>query len=352
MTAPLTALLFFACAQPGNTAPTDAPAADSGGATADDTRQPSEGVDSDASDDSTPAPDDTESPDSGEPEEAPPVAVRFIAMGDGGEGNTDQYTNAAAVARVCAQRGCDFVLYLGDNFYNDGVDSVDDDQFQDKFELPYADVDLPFWVVLGNHDYGEIPLWSWKADYQVEYSDRSAKWNMPDRYYSFVQENVHFLALDTNDVFMWGGADQQAWFDAELAGSTSEWRIVFGHHPYISNGQHGNAGEYEGFEWLPIANGAAVKEFMDESLCGQVDLYLSGHDHTRQWLEPTCGTEFIVSGAAAKTTDLQDRGNAVFFEDDEREGFFWIEIIGDELNGVVYDLNGAEEYSRSFTRSR
>jgi tartrate-resistant acid phosphatase type 5 len=45
-----------------------------------------------------------------------------------------------------------------DNFYDEGVDSLDDEQFQTKFELPYADIDFPFWVVLGNHDYGELSL--------------------------------------------------------------------------------------------------------------------------------------------------------------------------------------------------
>ena len=89
----------------------------------------------------------------------PPEIVRFIAMGDGGEGNADQYAVAATVKSVCDAKddehgpGCDFVLYLGDNFYDD-VEGVDDEQFQTKFELPYADLDLPFWVVLGNHDYG------------------------------------------------------------------------------------------------------------------------------------------------------------------------------------------------------
>ena len=126
---------------------------------------------------------------------------------------------------------------------------------------------------------------------------------------------------------LWGVSDQAAWMQGILQDTTPTWNIAFGHHPYISNGQHGNAGEYEGYDWLPIANGATVKDFMDENLCGKVDLYLCGHDHNRQWLEPTCGTEFIVTGAAAKTTGLQGRGNPVYFEDDTIEGFVWIEPV-------------------------
>ena len=44
--------------------------------------------------------------------------------------------------------------------------------------------------------------------------------------------------------------------------------------------------------------GDYVQEFMEAHICGKMDLLLSGHDHNRQWLEPTCGTEFVVSGAA------------------------------------------------------
>src|SRR5688572_3744110 len=80
--------------------------------------------------------------------------LRFVVLGDGGEGNDAQYLVGQAMAGVCAELGCDFALYLGDNFYDTGVESVDDEQFQTKFEMPYADCDFPCYVVLGNHDYG------------------------------------------------------------------------------------------------------------------------------------------------------------------------------------------------------
>lgn len=276
--------------------------------------------------------------------------VRFVAMGDGGEGNDNQYRNADAIEAVCAEKGCDFVLYMGDNFYNDGVSSVDDEQFQTKFELPYADLDLPFYVVLGNHDYGSLSIWEYKANYEVEYSDHSDKWYLPDRYYTVTHGPVQLFALDTNDVMIWGGSDQQTWLNAELAASTATWKIAFGHHPYHSNGQHGNAGEYEGYSWLPIANGATVKDFIEESLCEHVDLYLAGHDHNRQWLEPACGMELVVSGAAAKTTGLEGRGNTTYFEDDTEPGFVRFEIRGNEMLGEFYGIDGVLDYSRTVTK--
>ena len=63
---------------------------------------------------------------------------------------------------------------------------------------------------------------------------------------------MSLFGLDTNELFWspWFGADDQyAWFEQEIT-SVNEWTIAFGHHPYISNGQHGNAGTYEGLEWL------------------------------------------------------------------------------------------------------
>ena len=281
---------------------------------------------------------------------APEPVVRFIAMGDGGVGNQTQYAVAKAVQTVCAERGCDFVLYLGDNFYNDGVNSVDDAQFQSKFEEPYAELNLTFHVVLGNHDYGELSLSDAKAQHEVEYSERSAKWSMPARHYAFVQEHVQFYALDTNEVMVWDRPEQKTWLDRQRAASTADWNIAFGHHPYLSNGQHGNAGTYEGTPYIPIASGQSMKAFMESSVCGQMDLYLCGHDHNRQWLEDQCGTTFIVSGAAAKTSALVGRGTPTRFEDDRKAGFLWVEIEGNTLTGVFYDQDASVDYESTFTR--
>lgn len=81
-----------------------------------------------------------------------------------------------------------------------------------------------------------------------------------------------------------------------------------------------------------------------------IDLSICGHDHNRQWLEPTCGTELIVSGTAAKTTGLEGRGTPTFFEDDVDGGFLLVEIDGNTLTGWFYDDNAQEEFSRTITK--
>ena len=297
---------------------------------------------------------DTDAATSGETDTGEPAfgPVRFIAFGDGGEGNEDQYKVAEAVELVCAARGCDFALYLGDNFYDDGVFAVDDQQFTDKFELPYAGLDLRFYIVLGNHDYGAvIPDWT-RSDFQIEYTQHSDKWYLPHEWYTWQIEHVQFFALDTHRQMLGEElVEQRAWLQDELGKSDATWKIGLAHHPYISNGAHGNAGSYEGLD-STLLRGGNVQDLFDGFLCGQVNLFFSGHDHTRQWLEPVCGTTFIVSGAASKTTDMEHRdNNPTFYEDDTTPGFLWVEIVDDQMTGVFYDRDGNVDFEKTITRA-
>lgn len=282
--------------------------------------------------------------------------VRFIAMGDGGEGNARQAQVAQIVQAECdARGGCMFALYLGDNIYDSGVDSAMDAQFQSKFEVPYAALTFPFYITLGNHDYGGggIGYEFFKGAYQVDYTMYSNKWVLPDRYYkqsvSAGSTTVDLFSLDTNSVMYTGASTQLSWIQSELAASTATWKLVFGHHTYVSNGQHGNAGEYEGIPGIPIVSGGNVENFIEAGVCGAADVYFCGHDHNRQWLQPTCGTEFVVSGTAAKSTGLQNRGTPTFFEDDQLGGFFLGEISGNTMTGWFYDEQGTLEYTRTVT---
>lgn len=288
--------------------------------------------------------------------------LRFVALGDGGEGNSTQYKVADSMQKACVQRGgCDFALYLGDNFYDSGVSGTSDNQFQTKFEMPYSVTSFKFYVVLGNHDYGGngAGFEFWKGQAQVDYTAISSKWVLPKRYYTFSTPadagppggpNVAFFGLDTNAIMFTGDGEQKGWLDNQIAASSAAWKIGFGHHPYISNGQHGNAGEYEGIPFIPVVSGIAVKDFFDDTICGKLDVYISGHDHNRQWLDPDCGVEFIVSGTAAKATDLVGRGTPTQFEKDQGGGFMLVEIQGNKLTGTFFDENGAVEFTRTVTK--
>lgn len=300
------------------------------------------------------------SPDGGGPDPTP--VVRFVVLGDGGEGNETQYAVARAMETVCDRDGCEFALYLGDNIYDSGVDGPNDAQFVAKFENPYANLDFPFYVALGNHDYGGLGILpsAERGPHQIAYSALSGKWTMLDEYYSVVEGHATFYAIDTTSI-LWEGwiagfngsrEAHEDWLADELANVTTPWKIAFGHHPYISNGKHGNAGEYEGIV-IPSpdnVDGDGVRDFFEASICGQVDAYFCGHDHNRQWLGERCGTLFAVSGAAAKLDDLRGRGNDTEFEDASKAGFLWVELLGDTMTARFYDQDGFADFETQVTR--
>ena len=284
-------------------------------------------------------------------DQSPEAVVRFVAFGDQGEGNDAQYAVGSSATKTCEEKGCDFALLLGDNFYDGGVKSVDDEQFATKFEQPYKDLDMPFYVVLGNHDYGETSFEWFRGEFQKQYSQVNPKWVLPKEYYTFtgMQGLADFFAFDTARI-MWGDMvdEQKAFLNEAIANSSAQWKVAFAHHPYLSNGKHGNAGNYEGFSFIPIASGKNVEEFMDEVICGKVDLYLAGHDHNRQSFTASasnCGVHFIVNGASSKTTDFEYHdNNFTLWDDDQKEGYVWAEITESGISVVWYDLDGNVDF--------
>jgi len=283
------------------------------------------------------------------PPPADPV-VRFVAMGDTGTGSNDQLKIGNAIAAKCKKDGCDFVQLLGDNLYDSGASSIDDPIWQTHFEIPYAAIDLDFYAVLGNHDYGggglgtDFP----KGKNEIDYTKKSKKWKMPAAHYHWTKQHVEFFGLDTNLQMFSMDAQQKTDVSGWIAASKSAWKIAFGHHPYKSNGPHGNAGIYD---LIPIAppSGKGVKDFMDDVICGKVDLYLSGHDHSQQWLNVSCkGTELAVSGAGAKTTELPGN-NPVLYQSLEL-AFLYVVINGKTLTAQFVDENGNVEFTHTLTK--
>ena len=287
--------------------------------------------------------------------------VSFIALGDFGTGDKKQIAVAEAMEEVCSNQPCDFVIGLGDNIYNKGVNSVTDPFFQSHFEQPYAQLNIPFHMTLGNHDIsldrypdGEL---SPKGDIQVQYhyleNRTSDKWRMPARYYTFsapedeggeeaeeqAQPHIDFLALDATPI----AADREeasAFYSAEefaqqqttwltniIPELKAPWRIAFSHYPYVSNGRHGNAGNYDNNP----GQGELWKTLIEQQLCESVHFLISGHDHSLQLLEPveSCGdTIHIISGAGGKydKTMTDPQRNSASWQQAGTLGFFWIQV--------------------------
>ena len=62
--------------------------------------------------------------------------MKICIASDTGSGYDEQYIVADAIHKYHEQHDLKAVLLLGDNIYEDGVESVDDEQFITKFELP------------------------------------------------------------------------------------------------------------------------------------------------------------------------------------------------------------------------
>lgn len=309
--------------------------------------------------------------------------VRFIAMGDSGAPAPDGESEnvAAVIEQVCALRGCDFALGAGDNIYEMGAAAPEDPLFQAAFELPYANLDFPFFMALGNHDNALTPVGeggaNFKGDAQVAYHDSalgSGKWRMPARYYrqawpeGAAEPVVELFVLDSSPIThfyddpspLWSGgavetyiAEQQVFLQDALAGSRATWKMALAHHPYISNGDHGNAGEFDLHAPQdpctiagPLASascrGAAYKAFIESTVCDRADVFFTGHDHNLFWLEPApaCGrTHHILSGAASKERANNDEGrNPAFFQAGSTFGFFWVELQGRRMTAAAYTI--------------
>jgi len=79
--------------------------------------------------------------------------IRVLAFGDFGTGSAAQKQTAAAMVAYHKTHPFDFGLTLGDNFYVRGMTSPDDPRWQTQWEQLYSPMHIPFYAVLGNHDW-------------------------------------------------------------------------------------------------------------------------------------------------------------------------------------------------------
>ena len=232
--------------------------------------------------------------------------VRIVAFGDFGEqtnrSTAPQNEVARAIAAYHADQPFDFGLTLGDNFYPAGLNSPTHPRWTSQWERLYSPLGIRIYAVLGNHDYKNAR--SPRAE--MERSRHSATWCLPRPYFTFTAGSVQLFAVDTTPVEEPrrdpGGAmaAQRQWLDRALDASRARWKIVYGHHPVYSNGEHGGR-----TGTLP-----RIKSYLLPLLLKhKVDVYLSGHDHDLEALEPEGGVHFFVSGGAGRhLRDFERKG--------------------------------------------
>jgi hypothetical protein len=280
----------------------------------------------------------------------PSKVLNFIIIGDAGTQDGVQSALGRTIADLCKQKaaadnaGCHFAIAAGDNIYFFGATSPTDAQFKSAFEDIYAPINIPFYLVLGNHDNGFTGQSPNIGDNQVEYhyrNDRpSNNWRMPARYYSHRWGTVlELFAVDTDTLdgdsdsvgidASYDTAFQRRWLAEAVKLSPARWKVSFGHYNYISNGNYGDGS-------------ATFKAALEEALCDRVQFHIQGHEHDLRWLKPveSCGrTEFIVSGAGGRKEDrpatnlgFEERKGANGISDYRgSSAFMWASILGDEI---------------------
>jgi tartrate-resistant acid phosphatase type 5 len=278
--------------------------------------------------------------------------LNFLVLGDWGRnGEKDQMDVATQMAIAAQAMSAKFIIAVGDNFYEDGVKSVDDPQWQSSFEKVYTapSLQVPWWVALGNHDYHG------NCDAQIDYSKTSKRWNMPARYFTRTEHidaanAVDFFYLDTtpmskldDDEIMFAHKlkpetvpAQVEWFEAALKASTAPWKIVIGHHPVYSGGQHGDT-PYVVEHILPL-----LQKY-------KVQAYFNGHDHDLQHLQAGAVNLFCSGGGSKPRAAIKDTQHTKFGKG--CSGFAAVSLQADKMDVHLIDDSGNKLYSFAVPRN-
>ncbi|XP_073389588.1 purple acid phosphatase 8 isoform X2 [Physcomitrium patens] len=209
------------------------------------------------------------------------------------------------MGRVGHHLGIDFVISVGDNFYQAGLKGPHDAKFDNSSEVYTArSLQTQWFAVLGNHDY--------LGDTLLQIGDlltqKDKRW-FCQRSFQLKDKFVEFFFIDTTPFvdkywskeehrkFDWRGiGGRQEYLDSQLEtlnskleSSVATWKIVVGHHTISSLGRHGDTHELVR-QVLPILEKHSV------------DLYINGHDHCLEHIKrQDSSVHFITSGAGSKS---------------------------------------------------
>jgi 3',5'-cyclic AMP phosphodiesterase CpdA len=254
------------------------------------------------------------------------------------------------MARQASRLQPDFIISTGDNFYDEGVLSVDDPLWKTAFEDVYHHeaLQLPWFCVLGNHDYGG------DTAAQLRYSRISGRWHMPGRYFNHKLQNgslsADFIFSDTTplieeyrqseshpDVIFQNPDRQLNWLRRQLAESNANWKIVIGHHPvYSSSPMHGDTEEL-------------LQAYLPLFRTYEADAYLCGHEHDLQLQKPEGETFYVISGAGSEVREAGRKEMTAFSA--SSGGFASISLCREAMTISFFAHDGQLLYEASKARS-
>ncbi len=225
-------------------------------------------------------------------------SVEILLIGDMGTGDEHQERIAQEMNHYCEQNPLAAVVFLGDNFYPHGVSSTSDSQWQEKFLKPYnlnCLNKLPFYALLGNHDYKGNTL------AQIEFKSESPSWNMPHRFYDLSFGSLLSLTMLDTNILDLCGSETQCTIDfllRSLEQSKAKFKLALGHHPIESS-----SAKYTGK--------SLQSRILEKLLCGRAHSYISGHSHHLEHLSSDSCQEsldyFIVGGGGADLYEVKEK---------------------------------------------
>lgn len=248
--------------------------------------------------------------------------LRIAVIGDFGSGRDAQFKTAEAMRTIHAKRPFDFGLTLGDNFYTYGLDDTAHPRWRKEWEEPYGVMGIPFYAILGNHDYGstDSPL------AQIAYSQVSKTWEMPAPNYSVRAGPVHIFALDTNLLL----DTTLEWLEKGLAESDAPWKVVTSHIPIYGSGYN---------------SADLVARLLPVLSHGGATAYLAGHDHAMEEYTPQKNVRlFTLGGGGANLYIKQPVEDTIHRS--HCHGFGILEIDNTHL-ALSFINDSGEEFHRS-----
>jgi hypothetical protein len=260
--------------------------------------------------------------------------IHLLALGDYGSKNDNQAAVARAMANFAKQldQPLTAVLALGDNFYK----KLTPDRFDKHFEQMYSTdgLDCPFYVCIGNHDYGEA-LYDFqhgKLQMQLDYAKNNpnSRWKLPSKWYSVELPSadkplVKLIVLDGD---YWPGAltpkekiAQRRFLEAELKKPTdAPWVWHINHFPLFSDCKKRGDSKSLIREW-----GEMIKD-------SNISLCFAGHDHNMQHLRVEgYNASFLICGTGGASLYEIKRTNRGF-TNDETFGFSHIHVTPEAVN--------------------
>ncbi|TYZ66883.1 hypothetical protein PybrP1_006349 [[Pythium] brassicae (nom. inval.)] len=276
--------------------------------------------------------------------------IRFIGLGDWGE--TTERPGVLAVRdgvlRDARTGNYDFILSVGDNFYDNGVLNVTDPLWKaswfDRFRVG-TELTLPWISFLGNHDhYGKI-------DAQLAYGLSGAMgakyWIMPSKSFSVdakvaTGEKFKIVIPDTMTL---NWTNDAPWVTQEFNDPNASFVFAAGHHHVYSSGGRGDNKD---------ASIAAFNRLIQSTPA--VKGYLAGHEHDMQYMRAAGKDYFMFGGGGREVKEGEVRpgtaADTVFYA--KKYGYALFDVdVAKKVVAVTYHVfnaTGHEIDEITFTR--